>query len=862
MKRLLLLIAVVCLCALPVHAQQLPPIPSYYTGAQQFSGTPTGGCQSYQLAVNTTNGALYTCSGGSWTAVGGGGTVAAHLFADQFSGSDASVKINACITAVIALGGGTCDASNLSGSQTMSTQINVGGGSGNLVSSNGNLLLILPATAVWNWTITNGTSCGIMQYTNTVIQADNPNGDFAGTQLGAASGSTNMDSLYCTQPSPTELGNNLSNVKAMGFLAANYNGGTFANGVIHIQNVSDESYFSLGGLNYTGDAWHVSNVCCATTIDRSFGDSGQPGSSQVGGNVLTINGGGNGGNNLIISKSTFNGPGVGHYNVFINPSVNTYSIQFVSDYFEKYGSDTTTPMIYIGADAINTQFIGGQIINNCASSCNQYAFENHATAGWSVQNVNYGFFSTTGVNDINGGRTWTTDGFTVNAGSGTVNQVPMSYGGASLTSNIALGSGVLPSDTSGAFDVGVGFQALNAEVSGSENTAVGYKTLNAATSFNNTAVGYEALTLETTGPNTAVGSSSLASDVTGNKNTALGYTALNADTASNNTAVGDSALALNTSGGPNTAVGASALGSNLTGSHNTAVGYQALLDATSFNGTAVGDSALATTTGAANTALGSTAGQFISSGQFNTAVGFAALLGITGTPTSGSNNTAFGASALTAVQGAGNGNTAVGSSAGDTITTGTDDTLLGDNVQANAATDTNETVIGFNQTGAGSNTTVIGNGSVTDTYLGGTNSASISHVGAERQNGGNSFGSFVNYGASSCETGFGATTVSGGATTTTGLTCLPANAIIDAVVYRVTTTITTATTFTIGDSGSATRYCATQSNMSAGATGTCTAAGFYLNPSALGVKITPSTTPGAGAIRLIVYYHTWTAPTS
>jgi hypothetical protein len=124
-----------------------------------------------------------------------------------------------------------------------------------------------------------------------------------------------------------------------------------------------------------------------------------------------------------------------------------------------------------------------------------------------------------------------------------------------------------------------------------------------------------------------------------------------------------------------------------------------------------------------------------------------------------------------------------------------------------------------------------------------------------------SVGSKLTGAASACETSYGITTLSG-ASTTTGQSCLPANAIIDAVVYRITTTITTATSFTIGDSGSATRYCGTQSTLTAGTTGTCLAQGYYLNSSALPVKITPSTTPGAGAMRIIVYYHTWTPPTS
>lgn len=123
------------------------------------------------------------------------------------------------------------------------------------------------------------------------------------------------------------------------------------------------------------------------------------------------------------------------------------------------------------------------------------------------------------------------------------------------------------------------------------------------------------------------------------------------------------------------------------------------------------------------------------------------------------------------------------------------------------------------------------------------------------------FGSNMILSQAACETSFGITTLSG-ASTNTGQNCLPANAIILGVSYRITTTITTAVSFTIGDAGSATRYCNTQSTLTAGTTGTCTAAGYFLNTSAAPVKITPSTTPGAGAMRLVVQYLTWTAPTS
>lgn len=71
MKRLLLLIAALCACALPSHAQS--PIPSYYSGPAQFAGAPTGGCVPWQLAENAATGHLFDCFNSSWNDVSGGG---------------------------------------------------------------------------------------------------------------------------------------------------------------------------------------------------------------------------------------------------------------------------------------------------------------------------------------------------------------------------------------------------------------------------------------------------------------------------------------------------------------------------------------------------------------------------------------------------------------------------------------------------------------------------------------------------------------------------------------------------------------------------------------------------------------------
>jgi len=135
--------------------------------------------------------------------------------------------------------------------------------------------------------------------------------------------------------------------------------------------------------------------------------------------------------------------------------------------------------------------------------------------------------------------------------------------------------------------------------------------------------------------------------------------------------------------------------------------------------------------------------------------------------------------------------------------------------------------------------------------------------------GGNTFGSSSNETAAACETSFGLTTLNvGGTTTDTGLNCLPATAIVDSVVYRITTTITTAASFTIGDGTTAARFCGTQSVLTSGTTGICfvqadqTGAAGPRQTAAAAVRVTTNVNPGAGAIRLIVYYHTWVAPTS
>lgn len=107
-----------------------------------------------------------------------------------------------------------------------------------------------------------------------------------------------------------------------------------------------------------------------------------------------------------------------------------------------------------------------------------------------------------------------------------------------------------------------------------------------------------------------------------------------------------------------------------------------------------------------------------------------------------------------------------------------------------------------------------------------------------------------------------------GTTTDTSANLLPANSIIEAVVARITTTITTATDWKLGDPTTAGRFTAANATMTAGTTdvGTVhvdqTGAAGPRQTAAAKVRVTTTGTPGAGAIRITVFYRQFIPPSS
>lgn len=112
----------------------------------------------------------------------------------------------------------------------------------------------------------------------------------------------------------------------------------------------------------------------------------------------------------------------------------------------------------------------------------------------------------------------------------------------------------------------------------------------------------------------------------------------------------------------------------------------------------------------------------------------------------------------------------------------------------------------------------------------------------------------------------------GGLTTDTVGNLLPANSIIESVVVRVTTTITNTTNWAVGDGTTSGRFASANGTLTAGTTtvglnhwsgAVTTLAAGPSQSSASKVRITcTGSNPGAGAVRITVFYRTFVAPSS
>ena len=108
-----------------------------------------------------------------------------------------------------------------------------------------------------------------------------------------------------------------------------------------------------------------------------------------------------------------------------------------------------------------------------------------------------------------------------------INGLTVGRGAGDVSTNSAVGSGALDSNTTGASNTASGRDALYSNTTGASNTAHGYQALQSNTTGGfNTATGFEALKNNTTGTkNTSVGQWAGFVNTTGSRNTTIGYQA-------------------------------------------------------------------------------------------------------------------------------------------------------------------------------------------------------------------------------------------------------------------------------------------------------------------------------------------------
>jgi hypothetical protein len=275
---------------------------------------------------------------------------------------------------------------------------------------------------------------------------------------------------------------------------------------------------------------------------------------------------------------------------------------------------------------------------------------------------------------------------------------------ANSNNNIAIGGNALGGTWANAvseFNVAIGTNSMAAALNAAtNNTAVGYFSLNAITSGdNNIGIGSEAGISLTSGiKNTIMGVQAGDAMTSTNYTTIIGFqagTAINSTDANGTVAIGYLAGTAITSGQYNTAIGFEAGKNQVTADSNTFVGYQSGRQTTGNNNTAIGKYTMYEGAGA----------------DYNTAIGTNALQN-----TTSDYNTALGYNALTSVLG-GYRNTALGANAGDALTTGLENVIIGYESEASAVDADNQIVIGASTTGLGNNYAVIGNADITRLYV-------------------------------------------------------------------------------------------------------------------------------------------------
>lgn len=302
-----------------------------------------------------------------------GGTV---FHSTAFSGSDVSARINACVTAAIAVTG-TCDATSEVATQTATGSIQAG------TSGGVKFALLLPPVCTWTFTITNGTD--IMDvFAGAYIRANSPAGS-PNCVLQSTSGSNSIGYLFWMNHTTSQ---GYSYVEGLKF---SNTGAATTNGVgCYVYNTFDQSELRDFGCYDSVDAVGglIQDAGFNFRMDNTFWSSRNAGGIPL--KFLVSSGQDND-----ISATTLNvdAPKAGQPNILCSDTFSNTSVYHILHLYEEGSTtDTATTMNQIqGCGAFGV--VGARIKRIAAGS---------TAAAFSMTNSGNGMF-TSSDGQITGG---------------------------------------------------------------------------------------------------------------------------------------------------------------------------------------------------------------------------------------------------------------------------------------------------------------------------------------------------------------------------------------------------------------------------------------------------------------------------
>ena len=336
-KRLLFVLALLCAHVCVGQGYFNAPLKGNSAGAQDWTGTD-------QFFPSAHPGPVFVNQAGT-------------LLANQFPGATFDAQVNACIQAVVDLGGGVCDATGLTSNQTILSEIDVGRRTMSAITGSPiSVTLLLSPFLRANVNFNSAGACAFKVFSESRLIGTGSG--ITHSAIVGSSGTASMGSMVCTD----YTAGTGQYVAVQGLQLSNSAGGTFSNGLMFIKNTFDASSVRdvLVSNNSNSSLLHVQATCCGTVFQNVVLDC----SSIAGciplridsllGDLQPVLG-------TIFLGISVNHPGAGKSNIQITntlPSgLTPCSFSVFGLYMESGSTDTTTPLVNIDS-CMSAQFSG------------------------------------------------------------------------------------------------------------------------------------------------------------------------------------------------------------------------------------------------------------------------------------------------------------------------------------------------------------------------------------------------------------------------------------------------------------------------------------------------------------------------